>query len=319
MPAAMRCRVAASPGPRNVWKGYRIVSHPGSAHPGAPAHGHPAAAEARPEISLRPSVGWHCSHFFYRFDPARLAALGSQQIADGAREFAAILDPAAGEAPTRLQTFVVSGHKADFGFMALDGDPLRINRLHHRLLRSPLGSALDATWSFVSMTELSEYVPTIEHYGERLVAEGVPLGSEDYRTKLDAWRRRLEIMRRQRLNPDLSSWPAMCFYPMNKRRGETENWFLQEFARREKMMGQHGESGMKFAGRVTQLVTVAVGIDDWEWGVTLWARNPEFLTQIVYQMRFDEASARYGEFGPFYVCYQTPPAEILAHCCVTRG
>jgi chlorite dismutase len=80
------------------------------------------------------------------------------------------------------------------------------------------------------------------------------------------------------------------------------------------MMGEHARSGMKFGGKVTQLITVSLGFDDWEWGVTLWARNPEFLKDIVYKMRFDEASARFAEFGPFYVSYIVSPAEMLRHC-----
>ena len=79
-------------------------------------------------------------------------------------------------------------------------------------------------------------------------------------------------------------------------------------------MAEHGRSGMKFGGRVTQLITAAVGLDDWEWGVTLWARNPAFLKEIVYTMRFDEASARYAEFGPFYMSYVTTAREMLDHC-----
>jgi len=106
----------------------------------------------------------------------------------------------------------------------------------------------------------------------------------------------------------------VCFYPMNKRRGPEANWFLLDFAERERLMGRHGETGMKFAGKVTQLVTVALGLDDWEWGVTLWGRNAEHLKDIVYRMRFDEASARYAEFGPFYAGFLASPLEILEHC-----
>ena len=79
-------------------------------------------------------------------------------------------------------------------------------------------------------------------------------------------------------------------------------------------MTEHGRTGMTFGGKVTQLITVALGLDDWEWGVTLWARNPEFLKDIVYRMRFDEASAKYAEFGPFYVSYVMSPDEMLKHC-----
>jgi len=105
---------------------------------------------------------------------------------------------------------------------------------------------------------------------------------------------------------------------MNKRRLPEANWFLLDFEQRDRLMREHGETGLKFAGRVTQLVTVGIGLDDWEWGVTLWARNPQFLKDIVYRMRFDEASARYAEFGPFYSGYQATPQQILSQCRVCR-
>ena len=121
-------------------------------------------------------------------------------------------------------------------------------------------------------------------------------------------------MRTQRLTPELPVWPSTCFYPMNKKRKVGENWFLLDGGARTKLMAEHGRTGMTFGGKVTQLITVGLGYDDWEWGVTLWARNPEFLKDIVYRMRFDEASARYAEFGPFYVSYVMSPSEVLEHC-----
>ena len=272
------------------------------------------SSDPRPEISLQPAEGWHCSHYFYRFDRARLRSLGPSELSDGCAGFAAVLDPEGPLAPTRLQSFLVSGHKADFGLLAMDPNPLVIDGLHQRLMAGPLGSALAPVWSYVSITEVSEYVPTIEQYGRRLVQEGLAVESEEYQSKLKQYERRWEIMRRQRLTPDLPAWPAVCFYPMNKKRAAEENWFRLDFHERERLMSEHGESGMKFAGKVTQLVTVGIGLDDWEWGVTLWARNPQFLAQIVYRMRFDEASARFGEFGPFYAGYLAPAAEILRHC-----
>ncbi len=272
------------------------------------------SSAARPEISLEPSTGWHVSHLYYRFDRSRLRSLGASELTDGCREFAAALDAESPWAPKRMQTLVVSGHKADFGLILLDPNPLVIDGIHQRLLSGPLGAAIRPTWSFVSMTEVSEYLPSVERYGKQLVQGGLPAVSDEHRTKLRQYERRLEIMHRQRLTPDLPVWPAVCFYPMNKRRERDANWFLLDFDQRERLMAEHGESGMKFAGKVTQLVTVGLGLDDWEWGVTLWARNPEFLKDIVYRMRFDEASARYAEFGPFYVGYLSTPAEILNHC-----
>jgi chlorite dismutase len=272
------------------------------------------AAGAAPEVSLVPSEGWHCAHLYYRFDRAALKRLTAAELAEGRREFAAALDPAGAGAPARLQTSIVSGHKADFGLMLLDGDPLKIDATHQRLLAGPLGPAIVPTYSFNSITEVSEYVPSLAQYGERLVAEGEDPNGPAYRAKLKAYEGREATMRTQRLTPDLPSWPSTCFYPMNKKRKVGENWFALPFAERSRLMAEHGRTGMTFGGRVTQLITVALGFDDWEWGVTLWARNPEFLKEIVYKMRFDEASARYAEFGPFYVSYIGSAQAVLDHC-----
>jgi len=273
------------------------------------SHGAPSQ-----EVSLKPSEGWHCSHLYYRFDRAALAALSAAALAEGRKQFVTALDPTVEGAPARVQTSIVSGHKADFGLMLLDADPLVIDRLHQRLVSGPLGVALVPTYSFVSLTEVSEYVPTVEQYGQRLVEEGENPAGPAYAAKLKAYESREVMMRKQRLTPDLPPWPATCFYPMNKKRRVGENWFLLDFPERSRMMSEHGRTGMTFGGRVTQLITVGLGYDDWEWGVTLWARNPEFLKDIVYRMRFDEASARYAEFGPFYVSYVTDAANLLEHC-----
>lgn len=265
-------------------------------------------------VSLKPEHGWHCSHLFYRFNRGALRQLGAKEVLAGCAEIERILDPAGPDAPTRMQTSIVSGHKADFGLMLLDPDPLKIDAVHQRLLSSSLGSAIEPTWSFVSLTEVSEYVPSVEQYGRRLVEEGEDPHGAAYRAKLKAYESREEMMRRQRLEPELPPWPNTCFYPMNKIRHPGANWFLLDFEERSRLMTEHGRTGMSFGGKVTQLITVGIGLDDWEWGVTLWARNPEFLKDIVYRMRFDEASARYAEFGPFYVSYVAPARQMLEHC-----
>jgi chlorite dismutase len=275
--------------------------------------GRPPAPQPVP-ISLEPTVGWHCTHSYYRFDRAALARLSAAERAAGGEQLAAILDPTGPEAPQRLQTSVVSGHKADFGLMLMDANPLTIEAVNQRLLASPLGATLAPTYSFVSITEISEYVPSVEQYGQKLIAEGDAEGSPAHAAKLKAYADRLPMMNRQRLTPEFPPYPATCFYPMNKKRKVGENWFLLPFDERNKMMAEHAKSGMTFAGKVQQLITVGVGLDDWEWGVTLWAKNPQYLTEIVYRMRFDEASARYAEFGPFYTSYIVSPAEMLEHC-----
>jgi chlorite dismutase len=273
----------------------------------------PAPVENIP-ISLEPTEGWHCTHIYYRFDRAMLAAMSADQLALGREDLLAALDPAGPQAPARLQTSIVSGHKADFGLMLMDPNPLKVNSVHQRLMSSRLGSALVPTYSFVSITEISEYVPTVEQYSAKLVAEGETEGSPAYNAKVKAYADRLPFMNRQRLTPEFPPYPATCFYPMNKKRKVGENWFTLDFAERNRMMAEHARSGMAFAGKVSQLITVGVGLEDWEWGVTLWAKNPQYLKEIVYRMRFDEASARFAEFGPFYASYIATPQEMLSHC-----
>lgn len=273
------------------------------------------AGQQQSEFSLAPAAGgWHCSHFFYCFDRPALRSLSENALAEGRRAFIKALESDAESAPLRLQVCVTSGHRADFGLMVMDPDPLKVDGVHQRLLSGPLGVVLRPTYSFVSMTEISEYVPSVEAYGRRLVAEGAEEGGPVYQAKLKAYADRLEGMNRQRLTPEFPNWPATCFYPMNKKRKVGENWFLLSKDERNAMMAEHAKSGMEFAGKVTQLITVSLGFDDWEWGVTLWAKNPEFLKDIVYRMRFDEASARYAEFGPFYAGYVCSPAQVLEHC-----
>lgn len=280
--------------------------------PQAGPPGAPAAADQ--EISLEPTDGWHCTHIYYQIDRQRLAELSHESVTIGRQQAIRLLNGDPDAAPERIQVSVVSGHKADLGLMLLDPCPLKIDALHQQLLATEIGPALVPTYSFVSMTEVSEYVPSVEQYAQRLKDEGVVDGSPAFQAKVDAYTRREPIMRKQRLTPDFPVWPSTCFYPMNKKRKVGENWFSLPFAERNRMMGEHARSGMEFAGKVTQLITVGLGFDDWEWGVTLWARNPEFLKDIVYRMRFDEASARFAEFGEFYTSYVTTPAKALDHC-----
>lgn len=161
------------------------------------------------------------------------------------------------------------GHKADLGIVALGDDLWTL-----RELQTAIASAgLDLVSSYVSLTEISEY------------AAGIP-----------------PEMKQARIFPELppEGMPAFCFYPMSKRRASSDNWYMLDFDERKELMMGHGKVGRLFHGRVLQVITGSTGIDDWEWGVTLFAVHPDDLKDCVYQMRFDEASARYAEFGPFY-------------------
>jgi len=173
------------------------------------------------------------------------------------------------------------GHKADVAFMAVASDMRELRKFQTAVQTA----GVFITDSYVSITELSEY------------AANVP-----------------EDMKTARLYPQLppAGKNAWCFYPMSKRRDPENNWFTLPFDKRSELMGEHGKSGRAFAGRVIQLVTASAGFDDFEWGVTLFAVNPDDLKDVVYTMRFDEASAVYAEFGAFYVGMVTPVEELVS-------
>jgi peroxiredoxin len=175
----------------------------------------------------------------------------------------------------------VLGHKADLCLLALGPDQWRLRGFQTEIV----AAGLDIVDSYVSLTEVSEY------------AEGMP-----------------EERKQARLYPQLppEGKPAFCFYPMSKRRGPEHNWFELPYEAREQLMLGHGGVGRTFAGRVLQLVTGSTGIDDHEWGVTLFGVHPDDLKQCVYTMRFDEASARYAEFGPFVTGVVGTLDEVLA-------
>jgi len=182
----------------------------------------------------------------------------------------------------------ILGHKADLGFMALGDDLWRLRRLQAALQ----AAGLDLVDSYVSLTELSEY------------SQGVP-----------------EALREARLHPQLppEGKPAWCFYPMSKRRDVEQNWYELPYDDRKALMMEHGASGRNFAGRVLQVVTGSAGLDDYEWGVTLFAQHPDDLKEVVYTMRFDQASARYAEFGPFFSGMVAPVDQVLARVGLVGG
>ncbi|WP_437185300.1 hydrogen peroxide-dependent heme synthase [Planctomicrobium sp. SH668] len=266
-----------------------------------------------PEPTIHLNEGWHCLHLYYSIDGCALRALSGADRLVGMDEVCDILSPSYHGAPERLQVFAVSGHRSDFGMMLMDKDPLRLDAIAQDLRASRLGAAFQRTASFVSITEVSEYVPTVEQYAEKLRQTGTPADDPSYAAKVKAYEQRLPMMNKQRLYPDFPPFPVHCFYPMNKIRHPHANWFQLPFSERSRLMSEHATSGIKFAGKVSQLITASTGFDDWEWGVTLWGRNPESIKEIVYTMRFDEASARYAEFGPFYIGYIMSPEDLLKH------
>ena len=282
-----------------------------------PVHGQGHAPRPGPSApvpaTLVPESGWHFLHVFYRIDRGALAGLSEEAKVSGREALARALDPHSQGAPAQLQAFVIPGHKADFGFVAAGTDLRAIHDVQLAIQSGPLGPALVPTYSFYSITEISEYVLSVEDYGRTLRdREGVDPETPAYQAKVKGYEARLGPMNKQRLTPEFPDWPCLCFYPMSKMRQGDQNWYLLPFEDRSEMMSGHGKSGMKFAGKVSQVITASTGLDDWEWGVTLWGKNPSYLKDIVYTMRFDESSAKYALFGPFYFGYILTAPELIA-------
>ena len=261
--------------------------------------------------TLVPEEGWHFLHLFYRLDRGLLADMPAARREQGVEELKRILGERTPGGPEQLQCLAVPGHKADFGVVMAGPDLKGVHGVQTAIQASSLGPALVPTYSFYSITEVSEYVPDAEEYGRILrEREGLDPESPIYLTKVKSYVDRLGPMNKQRLYPEFPAWPCLCFYPMSKSRTAEQNWYMLPFATRSELMSHHARSGMKFAGKVSQLITASTGLDNWEWGVTLWARNPTYLKDIVYTMRFDESSAKYALFGDFYFGYILPPDEL---------
>ena len=189
-----------------------------------PAHGHGAPQLPDPTVKL--TEGWHCLHIYYTVDQAQLNAIHEHQRAEGREQLAEILNPEREGAPVRIQTSVVSGSRADLGLMIMDPDPLVIDKVQQAIRSSRLGPALKPSWSFVSISEISEYVPTLEQYAERLKQDGTDPSDPAFEAKLNAYGQRLPAMNKQRLYPDFPPFPVISFYPMNKIRHPQANWFF---------------------------------------------------------------------------------------------
>ncbi len=277
-------------------------------------HGHRPAASEQIPATLVPESGWHFLHLFYRVDRARLAgcraATTAQRGLDDFRRALSAKPPGASGADP-----VLRGPRTQGRFRHRHGRPGpagHSRRPDGRSSLRPWARRSQPTYSFYSITEVSEYVPDADDYARILrEREGLDPESSMFKAKVASYAERLGPMNRQRLYPEFPNWPCLCFYPMSKMRTGDQNWYLLPFETRSELMSQHGRSGMKFAGRVCQVITASTGLDDWEWGVTLWARNPSYLKDIVYTMRFDESSARYALFGDFYFGYILPPDELL--------
>jgi len=241
-----------------------------------------------------PSVGWGVVHLILRAAPG---APGADDVLRALDEFAAV-------EPQQVLPFSVLGGAADIGLVLLGPDLDALDRATKAVTAGPF----DVVDSFFSLTETSEYTGTEDEERARLEAAG----EADVEAGLAAWRARMETYVDARLHPRMPRRNVIAFYPMSKRRVAGDNWYSLSFEDRRRLMLGHATVGRRYAGRVLQLVTGSTGLDDWEWGVTLVADDIVSIKEIVYEMRFDEVTARFGEFGPFWVGLSMDAADAFA-------
>ncbi|MEQ6388422.1 hydrogen peroxide-dependent heme synthase [Bacillaceae bacterium S4-13-58] len=223
--------------------------------------------------------GWYSLHDFRTIDwmSWKNASEEERQAAlDDLQSMVAKWNETQGQKEGSHVIYSIVGQKADIMFMILRPTMEELNLIENEFNKSKFAEYTIPSYSYVSVVELSNYLPTDKDPNEDPEIQA-------------------------RLKPILPRWEHVCFYPMDKRRQGEDNWYMLPMKDRGQLMRSHGMIGRQYAGKVRQIITGSVGFDDWEWGVTLFAHDVLQFKKLVYEMRFDEVSARYGEFGPFYV------------------
>lgn len=259
-----------------------------------------------------PQEGWIVQHLFYHVDHGFWAALTPEEKAERFDRFNATVQSIRSHPKTQLLTFSMVSPKADLGIMLLTPDLQDANRFEKELGQAFGPEVLNATYSYLSMTEWTEYSEKEEDASARIArTENLEVGSEAHTARIAEWKGHMDKYFNDRLYPNMPDWQVMCFYPMSKRRNVGANWYAQEFEKRRELMGGHAKTGRKFSGKVRQLITGSTGLDSHEWGVTLFAHDIFQIKTIVYEMRWDEVTTQYGEFGDFYIGIQLNGEVLL--------
>ena len=257
-------------------------------------------------------------HLFYHVDHAQWSLYGDEEKRQAKTRLTELVQEIRATPDTHLLIFSIATPKADIGFMLLTPD-LQIANAYEKQLSLSLGpEILSPSYSYLSQTESSEYTTSRESYAEETLIgeEKLVEGSPEYQAGLLAFDERMAHYLKHRLYPVLPDWPLICFYPMSKRRNGGDNWYALDFEARKKLMAGHARVGRTYSGRILQLITGSTGLDEYEWGVTLLAKDSIDVKSIVYEMRFDEVTARYGEFGDFYIGMQLQLDELFRRICL---
>ena len=201
------------------------------------------------------------------------------------------------------------GHKGDLLFVHFRRNFEELNEAQLDLARMRWSDYLEPATSYLSQVELGLYESSAKVYGD-LAARGVAPYSEEWNREIETVLGRQRQAMAPRLWPEIPATKYVCFYPMDRRRGESVNWYRESMSERQRMMHEHGLVGRRYAGEVRQIITGSIGFDDWEWGVDLFAEDPLVFKKLIYEMRFDEVSAVYALFGTFYVGVRTPTSAL---------
>lgn len=253
--------------------------------------------------------GWSILHQMFRVRWQAWKALSSRTQKEVVSEAGALLTELEHSEVGQSGLFSLLGHKGDLLVFHFRRTFDELNEAELRLANLKLAEFLEATTSYLSVVELGLYEASVRLYAG-LQEKGLQPNTPEWDQAVEAEVARLRQVMAARLWPEIPPRRYLCFYPMDKKRGEMKNWYQVPITDRQKMMSEHGLIGRRYAGQVTQIISGSIGFDDWEWGVDLFADDPLVFKKLVYEMRFDEASAVYGLFGTFYVGLRFPVAEL---------
>jgi chlorite dismutase len=206
--------------------------------------------------------------------------------------------------------FALLGHKGDLMLVHFRPDFEALLEVQHCLARLAIWDYLEQTTSYVSVVELGLYESSVRVYGS-LAERKIEPHSAEWDAAIEENMQRQRTAMQPRLFPEMPPHKFICFYPMDRRRGEQKNWYQLPMLERQRQMQEHGEVGRRYAGTVKQIITGSIGFDDWEWGVDLFAEDPLVFKKLIYEMRFDEVSAMYALFGSFYIGRRIPDLKAL--------
>ena len=246
-------------------------------------------------------------HQIFRFNWKAWRALSAaEQERIGSAALTSLKDIAqsSGETP-QSALFSLLGHKGDLMLIHLRDSVQALNQVELQLAQTELYDFLEQTYSYLSVVELGLYESTAKTYSA-LADRQVEPHSPEWKAAIQETIDRQSAAMSTRLHPAIPEATYACFYPMDRKRDETVNWYTEPMADRQRMMHLHGMIGRRYADAVRQIISGSIGLDDWEWGVDLFANNPIVFKRLIYEMRFDEVSAKYALFGSFYVGLRLP-------------